>query len=225
MNTIHLFCLIALSICKLITCHPIQKETIQTDLTRENVEDKISSYGLFLMAKLTNGIEKAIYRESNGAVLLKKISRDCFSLLDTKRLILMCLDTTKKPYISVDNTNDCFKTIQRKIFRHAMCSWRNDAETKELPPPPTHLNNHNSHLRLRRSHLFDPTDPLGSENPKSRTVNYRRQNKEHEHTGNVSRETITSCDDPLHVLLSKSPVSPNLQKEKKHKQVAPINPF
>nr|XP_021326341.1 uncharacterized protein LOC100537842 isoform X2 [Danio rerio] len=127
----------------------------------------------------------------------------------------------------VDNTKDCFKTIQRKISRHALCSWRNDAKTKELPPPPLHLNNHNSHLRLRRSQHFDPTDPLGFENPKSRTTNYQRQNKEHERerTSNVSRETITSCDDPLHVLLSKSPVSPNLQKEKKYKQVAPIDPF
>lgn len=130
-------------------------------------------------------------------------------------------------YPQVDNTEDCFKTIQRKTSRHTLCSWRNDAETKELAPLPLHSNNHNSHLRLRRSQHFDPTDPLGSENPKSRTMNYQRQNKEHERerTSNVSRETITSCDDPLHVLLSKSPVSPNLQKEKKYKQVAPIDPF
>lgn len=82
----------------------------------------------------------------------------------------------------------------------------------------THL-----YLRHKRSQHVDPSDPLGSENPRSRTANYRRPNREQEREriSNVSKETITSCDDPLHVLLSKSPVSPHLQKEKKQKQVAP----
>lgn len=77
--------------------------------------------------------------------------------------------------------------------------------------------------RRRRSQHVDPSDPLGSENPRTRAANYRKPHREQERerSSNVSKETIASCDDPLHVLLSKSPVSPHLQKEKKHKQVAP----
>ncbi|XDV53023.1 hypothetical protein PO909_021637 [Leuciscus waleckii] len=237
MHMLHLLCLAALSICTLITCHPIQKETIQTDLICENMRDmeaKISSN--FLMIKFSNRMRKAIHQQSKGDILLKKRSKDCFSVLDIKNNNRMCLDTTKKPHISVDVINkDFFKTIQRKNSYQS--TQRSDAMIKlfgaishteadraELPLS-LQSNNHKTHLRQRRSQNIDPSDPLGFENPKSKTTNYRRLNREHERSSNVSKETITSYDDPLHVLLSKSPVSPNLQKEKKNKQVAPSDPF
>uniref|UniRef100_A0A672QCR1 Uncharacterized protein n=1 Tax=Sinocyclocheilus grahami TaxID=75366 RepID=A0A672QCR1_SINGR len=121
----------------------------------------------------------------------------------------------------VDGINkDCFKTIHGKNYHHALCPWRSDAMIK-LVGGKSHTeaystelhhslqsNNQKTHHRQRRSQYIDPSDPLGSENPRSRTANYRRPNREHEHerSSNVSKETITSYDDPLHVLLSKSPV-------------------
>jgi len=103
-----------------------------------------------------------------------------------------------------------------------------EAYSAELPLS-LQSNNHKTHLRQRRSQNIDPSDPLGFENPKSKTTNYRRlhreREREHERSSNVSKETITSYDDPLHVLLSKSPVSPNLQKGKKNMHVAPSDPF
>ncbi|XP_067235855.1 uncharacterized protein [Chanodichthys erythropterus] len=217
----------------------ISHETIQTDLTSENqraMEAKISSY--FLMIQFGYRMMKAIHQQSKGEILLKKRSKDCFSVLDIKNNNIMCLDATKKPYISVDVINkDCFITIPRKNSYQS--TRRTDAMIK-LFGVKSHTeayiaelllslqsNNHKTHLRLRRNQHIDPSDPLGFENPKSRTTNYRRPNpeREREHSSNVSKETITSYDDPLHVLLSKSPVSPNLQKEKKHKQVAPSDPF
>ncbi|XP_050955319.1 uncharacterized protein LOC127156480 [Labeo rohita] len=238
MYTVHLLCLAALCTSTLITCHPIQKETIQTDLTREklsNMEAMINRYGYFLMTKLSKTIRKAIYQKSKGATLLKRRSKDCFSLLRIKKNKIMCLDTTKNV---VDGINkDCFKTIHGKNYHHTLCPWRSDAMIK-LVGAKSHTeaysaelhhsvqsNHHKRHHRRRRSQHIDPSDPLGSENPRSRTANYRRPNREHERSSNVSKETITSCDDPLHVLLSKSPASPNLQKQKKNKQVAPSDPF
>ncbi|XP_016399700.1 uncharacterized protein LOC107732796 isoform X2 [Sinocyclocheilus rhinocerous] len=242
MHTVPLLCLAALSTSALITCHPIQKETIRTDLTRENLsnmETMISTYGYFLMMTFSKRMRKAISRESKAA-LLKKRSKDCFLLLHIKTNNIMCLDRTKNTYISVHGINkDCFKTIDGKNSHHALCPWRSDAMIK-LVGGKSHTeaysaqlhhslqsNNHKTHRRQRRSQYIDPSDPLGSENPRSRTANHRRPNREHEHecSSNVSKETITSYDDPLHVLLSKSPVSPNLQKQKKHKQGAPSDPF
>lgn len=138
------------------------------------------------------------------------------------------------PQVDVNN-KDFFKTIQRKNSYQS--TRRSDAMIKlfgaishtEADRAELSLslqsNNHKTHLRQRRSQNIDPSDPLGFENPKSKTTNFRRLDREHEHSSNVSKETITSYDDPLHVLLSKSPVSPNLQKEKKNKQVAPSDPF
>lgn len=204
------------------------------------METMISTYGYFLMMKFSKRMRKAIYQESKGAALLKKRSKDCFLLLHIKTNNIMCLDATKNTYISVDGINkDCFKPVHGKNSHHALCPWRSDAMIK-LVGGKSHTeaynaelhhsqqsNNHKTHRRQRRSQYIDPSDPLGSENPRSRTANYRSPNREHEHerSSNVSKETITSYDDPLHVLLSKSPVSPNLQKQKKHKQVAPSDPF
>lgn len=98
-------------------------------------------------------------------------------------------------------------------------------DSNKQPYISTNTHKPNLYPRYRRSQHVDPSDPLGSENPKSRKSNYRRQNQERERSSNVSKETITSCDDPLHVLLSKSPVSPNLQQGKRKKQVAPSELF
>ncbi|KAM6946123.1 uncharacterized protein FYW47_017217 [Aplochiton taeniatus] len=73
--------------------------------------------------------------------------------------------------------------------------------------------------RKRRSHhphlQVNPSDPLRSENPRPGQAFNDRQHKEpdqghqgQEQAGAVSKETITSCDDPLHVWQSKNPVSP-----------------
>ncbi|KAL1247457.1 hypothetical protein QQF64_022833 [Cirrhinus molitorella] len=202
------------------------------------MEAMISRYGYFLMMKFSKRIRKAIYQESKGAALMKKKSKDCSSLLRIKNNYIMCLDTAKNTYISADGINkDCFKRINGIDSHHALCPWRSDAVIK-LVGAYSHTdgysaelhhslqsNNHKTHLRQRRSQYIDPSDPLGSENPRSKTANYRRPNQDQERSSNVSKETITSCDDPLHVLFSKSPVSPNLQKQKKNQQVAPSDSF
>ncbi|KAF7225223.1 fibroblast growth factor 23 [Nothobranchius furzeri] len=60
--------------------------------------------------------------------------------------------------------------------------------------------------RQKRSEVVNPADPLKSE---SHPVKDNDQSQpEQEQTGAVSKETISSCDDPLRVLRSNGPGSP-----------------
>ncbi len=62
--------------------------------------------------------------------------------------------------------------------------------------------------RRRRSEEVNPSDPLRSEShPKDHKDADHRQ-PEQDLAGAVSKETISSCDDPLRVLQSNGPVSP-----------------
>ncbi|KAI3371601.1 hypothetical protein L3Q82_024170 [Scortum barcoo] len=66
--------------------------------------------------------------------------------------------------------------------------------------------------RERRSEAVNPSDPLRSESypPHSARGHKDADHRKHEQdqAGAVSKETITSCDDPLRVLQSNGPVSP-----------------
>lgn len=66
--------------------------------------------------------------------------------------------------------------------------------------------------RQRRSQEVNPSDPLRSESHPSHSA---KDHKDADHgqpdqdqAGAVSKETITSCDDPLRVLQPNGPVSP-----------------
>lgn len=66
--------------------------------------------------------------------------------------------------------------------------------------------------RRRRSEEVNPSDPLRSHSHPSHPVKDHKdaghRQPEQDQTGAVSKETITSCDDPLLVLQSNGPVSP-----------------
>lgn len=61
--------------------------------------------------------------------------------------------------------------------------------------------------RQRRSEEVNPSDPLRSESHPSHSAKDHGQH-EQDQAGAVSKETITSCDDPLRVLQLNGPVSP-----------------
>lgn len=73
-----------------------------------------------------------------------------------------------------------------------------------------------THHRKRRSWHTDPSDPLGSEYPHLSTM--RNWRSDPEHGGNVSKETITSVDDPLEVLLSNNAQTPTLEKHRENRK-------
>ncbi|XP_077452267.1 uncharacterized protein LOC144071226 [Stigmatopora argus] len=68
--------------------------------------------------------------------------------------------------------------------------------------------------RQKRSEEVNPSDPLRSESVPSGSVMDRKDSEhgqpepEPDQTGAVSKETLSSCDDPLKVLHANGPVSP-----------------
>lgn len=66
--------------------------------------------------------------------------------------------------------------------------------------------------RQRRSEEVNPSDPLRSESHPSHSGKDHRDadhgQLEQDQAGAVSKETISSCDDPLRVLETNGPVSP-----------------
>uniref|UniRef100_A0A665THA3 Uncharacterized protein n=1 Tax=Echeneis naucrates TaxID=173247 RepID=A0A665THA3_ECHNA len=66
--------------------------------------------------------------------------------------------------------------------------------------------------RQRRSEEVNPSDPLRSHSDPSHSPKDHKDvslgQPEQDQAGAVSKETITSCDDPLRVLQSNGPVSP-----------------
>ncbi|KAK7891140.1 hypothetical protein WMY93_023103 [Mugilogobius chulae] len=61
--------------------------------------------------------------------------------------------------------------------------------------------------RQKRSEEVNPSDPLGSRTPPAKTQK-DTDNSNRDQTGAVSKETITSCDDPLKVLQTNGSGSP-----------------
>ncbi|TNN68232.1 hypothetical protein EYF80_021554 [Liparis tanakae] len=66
--------------------------------------------------------------------------------------------------------------------------------------------------RQRRSEQVNPSDPLRSQSHPSHPAKEHKdaepRQPDQDQAGAVSKETISSCDDPLHVLHSNGPVSP-----------------
>ncbi|TDH09152.1 hypothetical protein EPR50_G00083690 [Perca flavescens] len=66
--------------------------------------------------------------------------------------------------------------------------------------------------RQRRSERVNPSDPFRSQSHPSHSAKHHwdadGRQREQDQAGAVSKETITSCDDPLRVLQSNGPVSP-----------------
>lgn len=66
--------------------------------------------------------------------------------------------------------------------------------------------------RRRRSEQVNPSDPLRSQprpsHPAKEHKDLDQGQPERDQAGAVSKETITSCDDPLKVLQPNGPVSP-----------------
>lgn len=75
-----------------------------------------------------------------------------------------------------------------------------------------------THHRRRRSWHPDPSDPLGVAGYPHLSA-MRNWRSDPEHGGNVSKETITSVDDPLEVLLSHSARTPTLEKHRENGKV------
>ncbi|XP_072520300.1 fibroblast growth factor 23-like [Salminus brasiliensis] len=164
---------------------------------------------------------------------LKNQTKGCFSVLNVKSNRFLCLDSKRKLYTSVDDSNeDCrFHHVKRHKRHDVFRSCNGDVlvilhqkeaniqahDSSELSSVLL-LKRHKKHTnrRKRRSWHIDPSDPLGSEYPYFKGINSQR--REPEYSSNIFKETIALVDDPLQVLLPNSPLSPTLEKNWKNKK-------
>ncbi|XP_028304110.1 fibroblast growth factor 23-like [Gouania willdenowi] len=147
------------------------------------------------------------------------------SIFDLKRKRFLCMDSMGEPYNSRKmEQRDC-------LFQH---NWsanhqnvftllsggrllqlervKNQAAQREPPEPSSALLERlliPLMKRQKRSDQVDPSDPLRTESHPTKDLKDVEQSlPEQDQAGAVSKETITSCHDPLRVLQPNAPISP-----------------
>ncbi|XP_068458472.1 fibroblast growth factor 23-like [Clinocottus analis] len=163
-------------------------------------------------------------------ILPVKTATSNFALFDLRRKRFLCLDSKGQRYHSRQkDTDDClFLRIGLHVanpsdvfhfIRGARQLKLRGAELRvahQNPPEPssTLVGRFLGPLvkRQRRSEEVNPSDPLRSQSHPSPSAKDHKdadhRQPDQDQAGAVSKETITSCDDPLRVLQPNGPVSP-----------------
>lgn len=157
----------------------------------------------------------------------KTHSSNCVSIFDLRTKMFLCMDPKGALYNSRHrDTEDC-------LF-HRIWLWTNNHYvfystratrllklqgvelnasmwgSSELPTVQPHRFLSLSAKRQKRSVEVNPSDPLRSETHHSHPARNHQETEQpkRDQAGAVSKETITSCDDPLKVLQTNEPGSP-----------------
>lgn len=150
------------------------------------------------------------------------------SIFDLRRKRFLCMDSNGELFHSRQkDREDClFQRILLDLANHHDVFYSTSgnlllklvgnelrASHWEPPEPSTALIKRSPSIRRqRRSEEVNPSDPLRSGAHPSHTGKDPKDadhgQPEQDRAGAVSKETITSCDDPLRVLQSKGAVSP-----------------
>ncbi|KAI5617289.1 hypothetical protein C0J50_23234 [Silurus asotus] len=236
MLSVLLLCWTVLTLHTPATCNHLQRTSLPSGANDVDPETQrwLEGKNYFITRKGNKKAQKPVRRGSEGNFShWKDQYKSCFPILNMKGLAFLCLDPKGKLYTSVFDTNkDCrFHRVRRHKHYDVFHSCRgavllvNHRQAKIyaqiLQKLPGFLfskrHKHQTHRRKRRSWHTDPSDPLGSEYPHLNTM--RNWRSDPEHGGNVSKETITSVDDPLEVLLSHSARTPSLEKHRENRKV------
>ncbi|XP_039664454.1 fibroblast growth factor 23-like isoform X2 [Perca fluviatilis] len=148
---------------------------------------------------------------------------------DTSNYVLI-LDLRRKRYLCVDSKGQQYNSRQKGpedcLFQHIWLDLVNHHDVfysisggrllkvEGADPSSALAQNFLGSLvkRQRRSERVNPSDPFRSQSHPSHSAKDHRdadgRQRERDQAGAVSKETITSCDDPLRVLQSNGPVSP-----------------
>ncbi|KAI4905785.1 hypothetical protein NFI96_019419 [Prochilodus magdalenae] len=228
-----LLCWAALKLYAPSTCYPLQQATSPADVLardpEEHMQAETKSYtSNYFMEKIFNEREKNIQGSEGVFTYLENPHKDCFSVLNVKSNMFLCLDSQKTFYASVDDIDEnCrFHQVKRHKYYDMLRSCRGDVlvilrrlkankQTSNSSPLSSNLvikQYKHTNRRKRRSWHIDPSDPLGCEYPVARAMNNQR--REPAYGGNISKETIAFVEDPFHVL-SHGPLSPSLEKMRK----------
>ncbi|XP_028263852.1 uncharacterized protein LOC114437395 [Parambassis ranga] len=176
-----------------------------------------------------HGSMKQAVRKHLVILPVRTASSNFISIFDLKRKWFLCVGREGELYTSRQkDREDClFRRIWLNVaHRHdafysssgsRLLKLRAELQGNHLEPPEPSvalLGRALSSLvkRQRRSDEVNPSDPLRSESHPSHSLkdlkNVHHGKSDQDQAGAVSKETITSCDDPLRVLQPNRPVSP-----------------
>ncbi|KAM7396365.1 hypothetical protein PAMP_019410 [Pampus punctatissimus] len=182
--------------------------------------DTAAGTGRFYL-ELSGSMRKGIHRN----FLVRTDTSNFVSIFDLRRKRFLCMDLKEELYNSRQkDKEDClFQRIWLDLANHNDVFYSTSGgqilklERAKLqvahqePPEPTSalLERFLGPLvkRQRRSEDVNPSDPLRSESHPSHSLKDHKA-ADQDQAGAVSKETITSCDDPLRVLQPNGPVSP-----------------
>ncbi|XP_010733167.3 uncharacterized protein LOC104922120 [Larimichthys crocea] len=209
-----------------------QKQLLQHQQSNFNTgaqADASSAHMGRFSLELSGSMRKGIHRHFLVILPVRTDTSNFVSIFDLRRRQFLCMDLKGKLYNTRQRNKDClFQRIWLDLANHhdvfySMSVGRllklEGAElqvaNQEPPEPsPALVERFLGRLvkRQRRSEEVNPSDPLRSESHPSHSA---KDHKDEEHVqpeqdqaGAVSKETITSCDDPLRVLQPNGPVSP-----------------
>ncbi|KAG7229832.1 hypothetical protein INR49_012481 [Caranx melampygus] len=223
--------LTAVHMCALVECrprlhHPEQQPQHQhSSLDRRALADTPAGPGRFYL-ELSGSVQRSAHRDSLVVLPVKTDKRNLVSIFDLRRKRFLCMDSNGELYVSrhKDREGCLFWRVGLDLENHHETLYsavggqllRLEGVAHREPPEPSSalLQRLLNPLvkRQRRSDEVNPSDPLRSHSHPSHSSKDHKDTAqgqpEQDQAGAVSKETITSCDDPLRVLQSNGQVSP-----------------
>ncbi|KAF1387263.1 hypothetical protein PFLUV_G00103550 [Perca fluviatilis] len=221
--------LIAVHVSVPVDCAPALRDPEQLVRRRQSSfhagarADASAGTGPFYL-ELSGSMRKGIHTQTDRHFLVILPERR-----DTSNYVLI-LDLRRKRYLCVDSKGQQYNSRQKGpedcLFQHIWLDLVNHHDVfysisggrllkvEGADPSSALAQNFLGSLvkRQRRSERVNPSDPFRSQSHPSHSAKDHRdadgRQRERDQAGAVSKETITSCDDPLRVLQSNGPVSP-----------------
>ncbi|XP_034733973.1 fibroblast growth factor 23-like [Etheostoma cragini] len=214
--------LIAVHVSAPVDCAPKLRDSEQLIQHRQSSlhtgahADASAGTGPFYL-KLSGSMRKGIQRPFTVILPVRRNTNNYVSIFDLRRKRYLCVDSKGELYYSWQKgSEDC-------LLQHIWLDLANNHDVfysirggrllkVEGPEPSSALVLGPLVKRQRRSERVNPSDPLRSQSQPSHSAKHHQdahgRQREQDQAGAVSKETITSCDDPLRVLQSNGPVSP-----------------
>ncbi|XP_028439982.1 fibroblast growth factor 23 [Perca flavescens] len=170
--------------------------------------------------ELSGSMRKGIHRHFLVILPERRDMSNYVSIFDLRRKRYLCVDSKGQQYnsrqkgpedclfqhiwLDLANHHDVFYSISGGRLLKVEGEEPSSALVQSLLGPLV--------KRQRRSERVNPSDPFRSQSHPSHSAKHHwdadGRQREQDQAGAVSKETITSCDDPLRVLQSNGPVSP-----------------
>ncbi|KAJ4937889.1 hypothetical protein JOQ06_002518 [Pogonophryne albipinna] len=196
----------------------------QSNFPREAQDD---TAGRFFLG-MSGSIRKHIHRNFLVILPVRTDTSNFVSIFDLRRKRFLCMDSKGELYnsrqkdredclfqriwLNLSNQSDVFySTSGGRLLRLEAAELRGTHQEHPGPSPGLVEQLLGPLVkRHRRSEGVNPSDPLRSQPSHSATdhQDVDQGQPDQDQAGAVSKETITSCDDPLRVLQPNGPVSP-----------------